>query len=157
MCSLTADGLAWMPKTPAAWNSQVQSILRTEGASGDSFSFFLQLLVIAAQSWINNSAAAKVTCKAICQMLFLHSCSKSKLVFHFGGNTGPGRGERSGILNLKSYIQFSKIRHNNKDLLRSFFSLFRFSFPYLTDRSTLCRKENQLNLETFFDVRRCRN
>jgi hypothetical protein len=129
MCSLTADGLAWMPKTPATWNSQVQSILRTEGASGDSFTFFLQLLVIAAQSWINNGAAAKVTCKAICQMLFLYSCPPRKLLIPFGGNTGSGRERERGRWYFKTKKRYSILEnptqqkqiYNDHFLLDSYF------------------------------------
>ena len=62
MVFLFIDGVACMPKTPAAWSSLVQSILNTEEAttSSDPFRMFLHLLVIASQYWINNGAAAKV-------------------------------------------------------------------------------------------------
>jgi hypothetical protein len=59
---LCLDGVAFMPKSPGAWCDLVQSLLRLEAAHGDPFSLFLRLLVLAAQYWANNGAAAKV-CK----------------------------------------------------------------------------------------------
>jgi hypothetical protein len=57
---LCLDGVAFMPKSPGAWCDLVQSLLRLEAAHGDPFSLFLRLLVLAAQYWLNNGAAAKV-------------------------------------------------------------------------------------------------
>ncbi len=49
-----------MPKSPEAWCDLVQSLLRLEAVHSDPFSLFLRLLVLAAQYWLNNGAAAKV-------------------------------------------------------------------------------------------------
>jgi hypothetical protein len=57
---LCLDGVAFMPKSPEAWCDLVQSLLRLEAVHSDPFSLFLRLLVLAAQYWLNNGAAAKV-------------------------------------------------------------------------------------------------